>query len=164
MTGCAPPTSQQLVLLDRVIEFLRNRPDLHQQDVWLTYDDRFGTGGKVPVVMEQALSCNTPGCMAGWTAMFAGQKVLIDTEDSWVGSKGTMIYAMYVNGEPIEDWAADALAMPMDFPDGDGDSHIFNSRNTLADLERWQKYAHVAYESGRCVEDVANENGEYPED
>jgi hypothetical protein len=58
--------------LERVIAFLEDHPDQHDQKHWLN-------------------ECGTAGCLAGWTAMLNGYRAISHDTFGWAGWTATVI-------------------------------------------------------------------------
>jgi hypothetical protein len=82
----------KVAALDRVLQFINDHPDKHEQNTWLATSFQ-GAQREAP-----QLRCNTIGCVAGWTAILAGY------EPYWGnGTYDTELVTPLPNAEPIDD-------------------------------------------------------------
>lgn len=125
----------KVAALDRVLQFINDHPDKHEQNTWLA----------VPLRDKQReapqLRCNTVGCVAGWTAILAGY------EPYWNrGMRGdTEMVTPLPGAEPIG-------LIPLGT---DGDRPVYEVRSlALTLLGLTDDEADVMFEGGNTIYDM----------
>jgi hypothetical protein len=136
-----PPCEQAVAEAREVLAVLKANPLLHNQSVWLA------TGRNLKTIkgVQDAISCGTAGCFAGWLGVVAEAKLV---EPTYIKTEDGDVH--------IANWAAERLGLPSYFG---GHNHMFNVEKTIQELEEWVDAIAEACERGITVEKVAIERG-----
>jgi hypothetical protein len=119
-------TMEQVELAERVLEFITDHPEQHNQWEWI----HAGRDGDQAVMhiepgdagIQTAVDCGTSACFAGWTAVLDGHEL----------SEGD--FEVVVDGkDEVGNWAADRLGLPH----LSSEPHPFQASNSLRALRIW---------------------------
>lgn len=81
-------TPEQVNLGWRLLDFLKNHGDRHDQTFWVSRTDRRASQER-PLMLDEAL-CGTVACAAGWAVLLAGGELYISQPPvcSWQAAAG----------------------------------------------------------------------------
>lgn len=107
---------EQVELAERVLKFIEEHPDLHDQQLWMSESVK---------TLDEAVSCGTTGCFAGWVAVLDGHRIVENEDYCRVDAR---------DGRSVGNWASDRLGLPLF---GSVDSHPFGAHVSIYDLGLW---------------------------